>query len=125
MSTSIAYVADNGNKATDPKFICANSISKIAPENREIYARNRLMTLPRGDDNVIKKINDITLEGMSGYEIVAYGKDAEGKKQLVYQVIVYNVQGDYYIMVGTSSTDFESYLKTFKTIASTFKLKMD
>jgi len=125
MSTSIIYTVDSENKATAPKFICSNSVSRVASENRKSYAVNRIMSLPRGDENVIKDTTEITIDGMSGYEIVAYGKDAEGNKQLVYEVIVYNIQGDYYMMIGMASEDFDAYLEQFKTIATTFKLKVD
>jgi len=69
------------------------------------------------------KINEIEIDGISGYEIVGEGLDkTNGTRELVYQVMLFTDDG-YYIMVGTTKNDFEQNLELFKKVAKTLKRK--
>jgi len=120
---SSVYSTDSIGVPNAPLFILSNSVDKVSKENRKTYAESRIMSLPRGEQNKILTVKEITLDSLSGYEIIAEGKSSTGLPQLVYQVIVYNEQEDYYIMVGTATKNKDIQLQTFRKLASTFKLR--
>lgn len=123
MSGSLIYSTDGQIPTEKPTLIVGNSVAKAPTQNRRRYSEERLGKLPRGDQNIIKEIKEITIDNLNGYEIVAKGKTKDDKAELVYQVMLFNDNGDYYIIVGQSKEDFVKYLESFKKIALTFKRK--
>jgi len=123
MSGSLLYSTDGKIPTEKPTLIVSNSVSKIPRENQKKYSEERLKKLPGGDLNIIKEIKEITIDNLKGYEIVADGKTKDGKPELVYQVMLFNDKGDYYIIVGQAKEEFQKNLATFKKIAQTFKRK--
>ena len=121
--TSLVYSSDSTLVPGSPKFIVSNSVDKISKENRKKYAESRIMKLPRGDQNTIISTTPISIDGLDGYEIIAEGLSLSDKKQKIYEVILYNVEGDYYIMIGTASDEIEKNIKIFKQLANTFTLR--
>jgi len=123
MSGSLLYSTDGKIPTEKPTIIIANSLAKIPLSNQKGYAEQRLKKLPRGEFNVIKEINEIKIDNLHGYEIIADGKTKEEEAELVYQVMLFNDKGDYYIIVGQAKDNFAKNLTTFKSIAKTFKRK--
>jgi hypothetical protein len=123
MSGSLLYSTDGKIPTEKPTLIVGNSIAKVPSQNQKKYAEERLKKLPRGELNVVKEIREITIDNLKGFEIVANGKTKDDKTELVYQVMLFNENGDYYIIVGQSQEDFEKYLESFKKITKTFKRK--
>lgn len=118
---NLVYTTDGKIPTEKPSLVVGNSIAKVLPTNQKRYAEERLKKLPRGEFNVIKETREITIDNLEGYEIVASGKSRDGKEELVYQVILFNDSGDYYIILGQAKESFEPNLATFRKIASTFK----
>jgi hypothetical protein len=123
MSGSLLYSADGKLPTDKPTLIVGNSLAKITANNQKQYAEERLRKLPRGEFNVIKEIKEITVDNLNGSEIVANGKDKDDKPELIYQVMLFNDKGDYYIILGQSKDEFDKYLQIFRSIAKTFKRK--
>jgi hypothetical protein len=123
MSGSLLYSTDGKIPTEKPTLIVGNSLAKVPTQNQKKHSEERLKKLPRGEFNEIKTINEITIDNLKGYEIVANGKTKDEKPELVYQVMLFNEIGDYYIIVGQTKEDFDKYLDTFKKMAKTFKLK--
>jgi hypothetical protein len=123
MSGSLLYSTDGKIPTEKPTIIVGNSLAKVPSQNQKKYAEERLKKLPRGELNVIKEIQEITIDNLNGIEIIANGKTKDDKAQLVYQVMLFNDKGDYYIFVGQCQEDFENYLQRFKKITKTFKRK--
>lgn len=123
MSGSLLYSTDGKIPTEKPTLIVGNSLAKIPTQNQKKYAEERLKKLPEGELNVIKEIKEITIDNLKGYEIVADGKTKDDKPELVYQVILFNDKGDYYIIVGQAKEDSQKNLETFKKITKTFKRK--
>jgi PsbP-like protein len=123
MSGSLLYSTDGKIPTEEPTLIVGNSIAKVPTQNQKKYAEERLKKLPGGEQNVIKEIKEITIDNISGYEIVADGKTKDDKSELVYQVMLFNDKGDYYIIVGQAKEEFQKNLETFKKIIKTFKRK--
>lgn len=123
MSGSLIYSTDGKIPTDKPTFMVANSIAKISSQNQKQYAEERLKNLPRGEKSMIKETNQVKIDNLNGYEIIANGKTKDDKTELVYQVMLFNETGDYYIMIGQAKEDFDKYLESFRKIAKTFKRK--
>ncbi|MGZ8536885.1 MAG: PsbP-related protein [Flavisolibacter sp.] len=123
MSGSLIYSTDGKLPTEKPTLIVGKSIAKISVQNQKQYSEERLKKLPGGELYFIKEIKEISVDNLNGYEIVAEGKTKHDKPELVYQVMLFNDKGDYYIILGQAKEEFETYLQTFKKIAWTFKRK--
>ncbi len=105
-------------------FKCGNvKFGTISGTNQRQYALERMKKLPRGQLNEVKETKDITNDNLKGYEITADGKTQDGKPQLVYEVMLFNDQGDYFLILGNAKENFEDNLENFRKIAKTFKRK--
>jgi hypothetical protein len=123
MAGSLIYSTDGNIPTEKPTLIVGNSMAKISTQNQKKYTQERLKKLPRGELNVIKEINEITIDNLKGFEIVANGKTKDNETELVYQVMLFNENGDYFIIVGQAKEDFDKYLDSFKKTTRTFKRK--
>jgi hypothetical protein len=123
MQGALLYSTDGKIPTEKPTLIVGNSIGKIPFQDQKKYAEERLGKYPRGELNVIEEIKEITIDDLKGYEIIAHGKTQDNKPELIYQVMIFNDKGDYYVILGRAKEDFERNLETFKKIAITFKLK--
>lgn len=93
------------------------------PQDQKQYALERLRKLAGGEVSSIEEINALTIDNMDGFEIIANRKDDEGKPELVYQAMVFDSGGDYFLVVGQTTEDFEVNLEAFKRIARTVRRK--
>ena len=123
MAGSLVYSTDGKMPTEKPTLIVGGSLAKVSVPNQKQYAQERLKKLPRGEFNIIKEIKETTIDGLSGYEIIADGKTADNQPKLIYQVMLFNDKGDYYIILGHAKENMESNLEAYKKIAKTFKRK--
>lgn len=123
MSGTLLYSTDGKIPTEKPILMVGNSIAKVSSQNQKKYSEERLKKLPNGEQNTIEEIKEITIDNLKGYEIIAKGKTKDNEKELVYQVMLFNENGDYYIIVGQTKEDFEIYLDIFRKISKTFKRK--
>lgn len=104
-------------------FMVGLSNRSIEIEDKKQYCIDRIKQLPLIENLNIDKIESITIDAISGYEIVAYGKDTEtDKSKLIYQILLFS-DNNYYIFVGITKDDFTENLELFKKLAKTFKRK--
>lgn len=96
------------------------------PENmsEKEAAMNRLNKLPYTNLSIDETASgEVFVDGMKGYEIVAYGPLKDGNLSgVVYQMMLFNAQG-YCLIIGTSTTELKENLSLFKHVARTFKRK--
>ena len=123
MSGNLLYSTDGKIPTEKPTLIVGNSLAKIPTQNQKKYSEERLKKLPRGEFNKIKTIKEITIDNLKGYEIIANGKTEYDKIELLYQVMLFNENGNYYIIVGQAKEEFDKYLERFKRVTKTFKRK--
>jgi hypothetical protein len=121
MSGSLLYSTDGKIPTTMPTFIVANSVAKSVVKNKEAFATKRLRQMPNGGQYSIIKTNTITINQLSGIEIIA--QNNTNTPELLYQVMLFTKSGDYYLLVGQCKQDIDKYLTTFKKLATTFKRK--
>lgn len=123
---SLLYSTDGEVPTKTPDkavLVVANSFGTVAANNRRQFSIERLKKLPRGSSIQVKTVNPISVDRLSGYEITGEGKDGGGNKQLVYQAMLFDAQGGYYLLVGTAIQNFDAYLVHFRTIAQTFRVR--
>jgi hypothetical protein len=108
----------------DPLFIIGQALSKIEIGDKEEFAKSRISQTATITDIEIEKSTRVVLDNLSGYEIIAKGKDVEsGELMMIYQMILFEDQG-YYIMQGlVSEKQRHNYLPAFKGMAVSFKRK--
>lgn len=96
------------------------------PENmsEKEAAMNRLNKLPYTNLSVDETASgEVIVDGMKGYEIVAYGPLKDGMVSgVVYQMMLFNAQG-YCLLIGTSTTELKENISLFKKVARTFNRK--
>lgn len=122
LSGSLLYSEDGKFPSNKGIFMVSPSIGKFPESNRKQYSIDRLKKLPNGENNKVKAINPITINNLSGYEIVADGKNTDSEDEIVYLVMLYN-DSEYFIMVGQATNDQQKNLEAFKKIANSFELK--
>lgn len=123
MMGSIIYTHDGKIPTQKPSLLAGNSISKVVIENRKEYAIKRFKELQGGEMLTIKENNAVTIDKLPGFEIIANGKNKEQQDELIYQVMLFTENNDYFIIVGMAKENITGNLTLFKKIATTFKQK--
>jgi hypothetical protein len=102
----------------DPLFIAGPSLSKVPIDNKRQFAVQRLFQTAHTKIGSVTSNNEITIDGLNGYEILAEGEDADSGTPLrIYQVVLYD-DGSYILMQGLVGANVaEHYLPEFKTMA--------
>lgn len=103
-------------------ILVANAIKKVEVDDYKEYTINRFKLLPYTEKYVIKNINKITIDGLEGYEIIAYESKEGEEVKLVYFVMLYD-SSTYYLINCSAVKKLEANLNTFKEIAKSFKRK--
>lgn len=110
-------------KSTDKAFFSVGqAISNVIIIDKKQFVLDRLKSLPNGNKIKVELTEEVSIDGMPGCTVNAWGEDDQGKKELVYQTILF-VDNTYYIMVGLAFNDFEKYSERFKKVSQTFKRK--
>ncbi len=107
------------DKAT---LLTDQSFAKIEIDNEKLFCISRLKKYP-DDFSVIpsKGINEIEIDNLKGFELFAKNNDKEDEE--MYQVILFNQDGGYYLFVGTYVTGSEKAISDIKNVIQTFKRK--
>lgn len=124
MSNSLIFTVDGQVPTTaDDKsaLIVAKSFSPITETDKKQFAQNRLKKTNLNISSV-EYVNEITIDGMAGYEIYARGKKQSGETENCYQVILF-VDDLYYILFGTTNDATDNTIDDFKKAVKTFKRK--
>lgn len=103
-------------------LIIAKSFSQITTEDKKLFCINRLKQNPIEVKN-LEYINEITIDGISGYEIYAKGKNKKSTEtENIYQVILFSDKL-YYILFGTTNDDNDKSIEEIKKAVKTFERK--
>ena len=122
MSGMLLYSFEDKMPTNKPILIVGSSIDNVTGD-REAYARNRIKQLPNGEHNDIKEIKEITIDKLHGFETEAYGRTKDNKQERIYQVILFDADGSYYMISAQEQIDFENHLPVFKKVARSFRRK--
>lgn len=116
---SLLYGEDGQIPSNKGLLIVSNSLGNKVTSDYQEYAIQRLKKLPNASKAIIKTIDKVTISNMEGYEIVA----DDNSKQLIYLVMLFTPDKEYYLIVGQAKDDKEKNLEVYKKVSKTFKLK--
>jgi hypothetical protein len=107
---------DKATLLTDKSFV------KVKIINEKLFCISRLKKYP-DDYSVIpsKGINDIEIDNLKGFELFAKNNGKENEE--MYQVILFDKDGGYYLFIGTYVTGNEKAISDIKNVIQTFKRK--
>lgn len=102
----------------DALFIAARSFSTVSVDDTRQFAVKRLFQTAHTKIGAVSYNNEITIDGLDGYEILAEGEDADSGTPLkVYQVLLYD-DGSYILIQGLAGANVaDDYLPEFKAMA--------
>ncbi len=115
---SMTYTMDGKSPtASEDKtsLIVAKSVSKLPIEDKKGFALKNFKNYPLGLEE-IESINEITIDGISGYEIIAKCLSNE-EPSSVYHVILFGDQMNYLFL---GETIHQKKIKKLKSVISTF-----
>lgn len=125
MSNSLIFTVDgqvSTSSSDKTNLIVAKSFSPITEEDKKLFVINRLKQTPIEIDN-IEYTKEISIDGISGYEIYAKGKSKKTSEiENIYQVILFSDKL-YYILFGTTNDETEKSIEEIKKAVKTFKRK--
>jgi hypothetical protein len=114
-----------GKPTDDPLLIVGSAISQVEVKDGKLFAEARLRKTTSVTDIRIRKTHEITINGLSGYEIIADARGGSDSEQpiVIYQVVLFD-GSSYFIMQGfTASSEQQTYLGAFSRIARSFRKK--
>jgi hypothetical protein len=120
----LVYTVDGTvpTKSKDKTTLMATkSFSQVDIVDKKLFAINRLKQMPIQIDK-IDSTNAITVDGISGYEIIATAHETNGAARKVYQVILYS-DHSYYIFFGTTNDLTTISIGQLRQAVTTFKRK--
>jgi len=125
MSNSLIFSVDGQvptSSSDKTNLVIAKSFSPVTQEDKKLFVINRLKQTPIEIDN-IEYTNEISIDGIYGYEIYAKGKSKKtGEIENIYQVILFSDKL-YYILFGTTNDQTEKSIEEIKKAVKTFKRK--
>jgi hypothetical protein len=106
----------------DPVFVAGPSLERVAVEDQQQFALMRALQSQHTTVGVVESHEPVTIDGLSGFELIAPATDAESGTPLVlYQVMLFQ-EGKYYLMQGLVGAEArDTYLPEFKAMARSFK----
>lgn len=120
---SLIYTIDGAFPSKRASLVIGNSIVKVPVGDKKQFCIDRLNKLSGGKPKQVKEINPITIDNLTGYEVISNGENKDLKEELIYQTIIFTDKGEFYFIVGTTTEDLDNYLRIFKNISATFKRK--
>jgi hypothetical protein len=125
MSNSLIFTVDGQvptASSDKTNLIVVKSFSQINSDDKKLFCINRLKQTPI-DIYSIVYTKEITIDGMSGYEIYAKGSnDDTNETENIYQVILFNDKL-YYMLFGTTNDQTDQSIEEIKKAIMTFRRK--
>jgi hypothetical protein len=125
MSNSLIFTVDGQvptASSDKTNLIVVKSFSQINSDDKKLFCINRLKQTPI-DITSIVYTKEITIDGMSGYEIYAKGSNDEtNETENIYQVILFNDKL-YYMLFGTTNDQTDQSIEEMKKAIMTFSRK--
>jgi hypothetical protein len=123
----IAAFTKDGNipnvSPADPFFLVTPSLNAQLVSDKKGLATKRLYSYPKVDITTIKSMNEISIDNIPGWELVADAQDQSSKIAVkIYQVMLFPEEGGYVLMTGiVGDKQSELYLSKFRAIALSYK----
>lgn len=125
MSNSLIFTVDGQvptASSDKTNLIVVRSFFQINTDDKKLFCINRIKQIPI-DITSIVYTKEITIDGMSGYEIYAKGSNNETHQtENIYQVILFSDKF-YYMLFGTTNDQTDQSIEEMKKAIMTFKRK--
>lgn len=107
---------------TDPLFLAAPSLSQVPIEDERQFAVRRVYQIANTRISTLKSNQEVTIDGLHGYEIEATGEYTKDKTPMsVYQVMLFDGQS-YILLQGlVRAAEADQYLGEFRRSARSLK----
>ena len=107
---------------TDPLLVIAPSIGDIPIEDPKKFATDRIRKIDQARVETISSLQNVTIDGLTGFEIVASAKGKDPSIDLVvYQVCLFPNKGGYILMQGlVGKGTGDAFLTKFREMAQSF-----
>lgn len=103
-------------------LLADRSFANVAIGDQRSFCVSRLKKYPNAYDLIQSKgIKEIEIDGLKGFELYAVNKDT--KNEALYQVVLFDENGGYYLFVGTYATGSPHAISDIKKIIHTFHRK--
>ena len=103
-------------------LITDKSFAQVAIENQKLFCISRLKSYPENYAVITSKgINEIEIDHLKGFALFA--KNNENTEEEMYQVILFDTDGGYYIFVGTYLAESKKAVQDLSAIIKTFSRK--
>ncbi|MEL7534855.1 MAG: hypothetical protein AAFN10_26355 [Bacteroidota bacterium] len=106
-------------------FLAGQSISQSIILDDKAFAINRLKKLPYDDISFREAdVQAVEIDGLKGFSIPAIGTEPKsGDKRFIYQTLLFDGEGNYFIFLGTTNQDFETNHTLFEQLTESFSRK--
>ena len=118
---SLIYTVDGKLPTARPWLIASSSAGKIPIEDQKQYCLDQLKKLQEAPSGLPREVNQIQIDDLQGYEIIADGKNKNGAAELTYQATLFDKSGANYTIAGLAAEEPEINLRRFRNIAKTIK----
>ncbi len=111
-------IADAG----DPLFVAGKAAAAVASTDRKKFATERLAKTATLKEIEVEAVKEVTIDGLSGYEITAKAKHATtGRLLILYQVMLFT-DDSYYLLQGMGLRNADpGFLEPFRKTAHSFR----
>lgn len=125
VANSLIFTTDGimPTKSADKTYlIVAKSFSTTDVKDRKLFCLNRVKQLPV-EITKIETTTEISIDGISGYEIIASGQDKKtSANEKICHVILFS-DNLYYILFGSTNNDYDNNISEIKNLIKTFNRK--
>ncbi|MBL7768730.1 MAG: hypothetical protein JNK20_07140 [Flavipsychrobacter sp.] len=123
LSGVLLYTEEDQLPTKKPTLMIGNSLSKVTTTDLNAYATSHLLTVVKPNTPKIIENNQIKIDGLTGIETIAEIQKNGKQSELIYHLILFTDDDDYFLIMGNSIVNFPEYTSRFKNIARTFKRK--
>ncbi len=122
-STGVVYTNNESNTPAFLSFSIASQSIKVKTNNEQEFAELKLRGLTSTDSLISVSVNPVTIYNLKGYIMESATISSTKRTSYNYQVFLFGMNENYYIMMGRSMSSMEFSRKTFEPIAKSFLLK--
>jgi uncharacterized protein YciI len=119
----LLYTRDGEVPTSGPLLLVTSADNDSSTANPKKFAETGWNKITSDDFVTTEKTQEITINGLKGYEFIGKAETNRGRTMLYYFVILFDTDGSYHTLLGKSMANADKSLKIYKRIAATFRPK--
>ncbi len=120
---TLLFSKDGKIPTTAPTLIVGSSFSAQNIADKKQFSIDRLKQLPGGLTAQIQSLIPVKQGNLEGFEIVASAKIYSDKEDLLYQCLLFDKKGNYFMVVGLANIEMTKNLQVFRKMAESLDPK--